>query len=85
MGVTVAIVGDFDPTRESHVFTTAAIAHLPAVDAPWISPRDVDPDARRLSGVDGIVMAPGAPYAHPDGAFTAIRHARERGVPLVGT
>jgi len=42
-----------------------------------------DPD--RLARLDGVWLAPGSPYRSLDGALLAIRHARERGVPLVGT
>jgi len=34
---------------------------------------------------DGIWIAPASPYRSMDGALTAIRYARERGVPLVAT
>lgn len=34
---------------------------------------------------DGVVIGPGSPYRDPSAAEAVIRHARERGVPLVGT
>jgi len=43
-----------------------------------------DPD-ERLAAYDGIWIAPASPYRSMDGALAAVRHARERGVPLVGT
>ncbi len=33
----------------------------------------------------GVLIGPGAPYDEPSAANAAIRTARERGVPLVGT
>jgi CTP synthase (UTP-ammonia lyase) len=33
----------------------------------------------------GVVIGPGSPYDNPDGVFTVIRSAREKGLPLVGT
>ena len=50
------------------------------------------PDLRMQGdGVDvsqlgaGVLIGPGAPYDEPNAANAAIRTARERGVPLVGT
>ena len=39
--------------------------------------------ARAVSA--GIWIAPASPYRDMDGALRAVRYARERGVPLVGT
>lgn len=33
----------------------------------------------------GLSIAPGSPYRSMDGALSAVRFARERGVPLLGT
>ncbi|WP_462183556.1 glutamine amidotransferase-related protein [Frankia sp. AgKG'84/4] len=38
-----------------------------------------------LDGFDGIWLVPGGPYASERGALTAIRVARERGIPFLGT
>jgi len=38
-----------------------------------------------LAGYDGLFISPGSPYVSMEGALEAIRYARERGVPLVGT
>jgi CTP synthase (UTP-ammonia lyase) len=39
----------------------------------------------RLAAYDGVWIAPASPYRSMDGALAAVRYARERGVPLVGT
>jgi YD repeat-containing protein len=65
----VAVVGDFDPSNRTHRFTCDALEHVDD----------------RLSRFDGLWIAPASPYRSMDGALTAIRYARERGVPLVGT
>jgi CTP synthase (UTP-ammonia lyase) len=83
--VNIAIVGDLDPNRESHAATTAALGHVPGATAEWVPTREIDPGARRLAQADAILMAPGEADADAEGAVAAIRYARERGVPLVGT
>lgn len=85
MAVRIAIVGEFDEERKSHRETAEALGHLRDVTAVWIPTAQIDAHGERLAGVQGVVMAPGEPYARVDGAFAAIRFARERGVPLVGT
>ena len=44
--------------------------------------RDADEIARPGSAV---IIGPGSPYLDQDAAHAAVRRARERGVPLVGT
>ena len=39
----------------------------------------------RLEGFDGIWCVPGSPYANTNGVLAAIRVARERAVPFLGT
>lgn len=38
-----------------------------------------------LSGYEGLWCVPGSPYCSMDGALTGIRHAREHGVPFLGS
>jgi len=40
---------------------------------------------KRLARYAGLWISPSSPYKDMDGALSAIRYARERGVPLVGT
>jgi CTP synthase (UTP-ammonia lyase) len=81
----VAIVGDFNPRNPTHRFTNEALGHL-KVDFEWVPTDEVPDDAgRRLGGHAGLWIAPASPYRNMDGALAAIRYARERGVPLVGT
>ncbi|VTO22222.1 CTP synthase [Klebsiella variicola] len=35
-----------------------------------------------LAEYDAVWVVPGSPYRHPQGAFTAIRYARENGIPF---
>jgi CTP synthase (UTP-ammonia lyase) len=89
--VTIAIVGDHDPSSATHRATDASLDHAAAalgVDLAyrWVPTPDLAGDARgALTGDSAIWIAPGSPYASMDGALAAIRLAREEGVPLIGT
>jgi CTP synthase (UTP-ammonia lyase) len=80
----IAIVGDYSELKETH---RAIDAELSAADVEyaWIPTTAVDDPALTLADCDGLLIASGSPYASMDGALAAIRFARERGLPLVGT
>jgi CTP synthase (UTP-ammonia lyase) len=82
----VGIVGDFAPDNHTHQATAAGLAHA-GVPFEWVPTTEVPPDGpeHRLASYDGIFIAPSSPYRSMEGALAAIRLARERGVPLVGT
>jgi len=83
--VRIAVVGDFNAQNATHRATNDAIAHL-GLDADWVATEAVGDDAKaRLSAHAAIWIAPASPYRDMEGALRAIRYARERGVPLVGT
>lgn len=85
MTAAVGIVGDFQPQNITHRFTSDALAQLD-LTFEWIPTGDVPDDpATRLGRYAGLWIAPASPYRSMDGALAAIRYARERGVPLVGT
>jgi CTP synthase (UTP-ammonia lyase) len=54
-----------------------------ALDPYWVA----TPDAATadLAGFDAIWVAPGSPYESADGAIAAVRTARERRIPFLGT
>jgi len=88
----LAIVADFDSGSKSHKATDEAIAHSAAglgsgFDSRWVAtPELARPDGlERLAEFAGIWIGPGSPYASIEGALGAIRIARERGIPLLGT
>ena len=92
MAVRIAIVGDFNPSSRSHVATNEALEHSAAalgtlVESQWISTADVATPAgmQRLVEFQGLWIAPGSPYKSLEGALAAIRMARQRRVPLLGT
>jgi CTP synthase (UTP-ammonia lyase) len=81
----IGIVGDFDSGNRTHRFTNEACAHI-GLSFEWVPTDTIGRDpALRLGGFDGLWIAPASPYRNMDGALDAIRHARERGVPLFGT
>jgi len=82
--VQIAVVGDFDRANPTHRFTNAALEHV-GLDCTWV-PTDSSGDwEERLAAYDGVWIAPASPYRSMEGALAAVRYARERGVPLVGT
>jgi CTP synthase (UTP-ammonia lyase) len=82
----VGIVGEYDPAKSTHPVTNEALSHL-GLRAEWVSTREIAARgaAERLAAYAGIFVSPGSPYESLEGAVAAVRHARERGVPLVGT
>ena len=81
----VAVVGDFNPRNHTHIATNESLAHVGLVPV-WVPTDAVDADpAAQLALCPGIWIAPASPDRDMDGALRAVRHARERGVPLVGT
>ena len=80
----IGVVGDFAAANRTHQFTNAALEHV-GLRVEWV-PTDAAGDwDERLAAYDGVWIAPASPYRSMDGALAAVRYARERGVPLVGT
>ena len=83
----IALVGDRSPHVRSHVRVPKLFDRLRDrdsldFDTYWIPTEQVD---EALEGFDGIWLLPGSPYRSEAGAITAIRIARERGIPFLGT
>jgi|SRR4051794_38242279 len=83
----IALVGDRSPHVRSHVRVPGLLDRLRDrdnldFDAYWIPTEQVD---EALEGFDGIWLLPGSPYRSEAGAITAIRIARESGIPFLGT
>jgi CTP synthase (UTP-ammonia lyase) len=88
----IGIVGDYDPGRLSHVATDEAIRHAAqalglTIDAVWVPTLSLEGQrgGAALSRFAALWCAPGAPYKSMEGALRAIRYARERGRPFIGT
>jgi CTP synthase (UTP-ammonia lyase) len=83
--VTIAVVGDWNEANDTHVATNAALQHAGG-GFEWVATEACEDDAPgRLERYAGVFVAPASPYRSMEGALGAIRYARERGVPLVGT
>ncbi|MCD5383362.1 CTP synthase (glutamine hydrolyzing) [candidate division WOR-3 bacterium] len=90
--VTVGIVGkyleigDYD-LRDSYISINEALTHAGAklatgVDIQWIDSDAITP--RVLSNLDGIMVPGGFGEKGIDGKISAIRYAREQGIPFLG-
>ena len=73
MTPSIALIGDRDPSFPTH-------RALDATGLPWMATDAID-----LDGVDGVWLAPGTPYRDESAAYELIRHARENGLPFLGT
>ena len=82
----MGVVGDYRADNHTHQATDAGLRHA-GLAFEWVDTADVRPDRpeERLSAYAGLLVAPSSPYRSMEGALSAIRFARERGVPLVGT
>lgn len=86
-GPTIGIVGDRDPSNPTHRATERAFAELAEpIGTAWIATDEIAGAASaRIAGYAGLLIAPGSPYRSMEGALSAIRHAREARIPVLGT
>jgi CTP synthase (UTP-ammonia lyase) len=87
----IGLVGDHDPEVTAHraipkALGRAALSLGRTVDPVWIGTDEVaaDPDGS-LASMHAIWCVPASPYRSMEGALAAIRRARERGIPFLGT
>src|SRR4051795_9868572 len=85
----IALVGDRSPAVRAHARIPLLVEALRrrdgiVLDPYWIPSEDVG-DGAALDGFDGIWVVPGSPYRSAEGAIAAVRTARERGIPFLGT
>ena len=89
--VGIGVVGDHQPTNETHLATTASLHHAGEaagldLEVAWVPTPEVELGQGALLGsFDALVIAPGSPYESMDGALAAIRAARTADVPLLAT
>lgn len=84
----LVILGEFDPQFPPHAETDAAIGHAKAaldvaIVSLWVSTADAGGSV--LASASGLWIAPGSPYRDMHRTLQAVRHARECGVPCLGT
>jgi CTP synthase (UTP-ammonia lyase) len=87
--VNIGIVGDRDESIAAHralpiALDLAAQAQGLSMRYEWLATDAID-DAQRLVPFDALWCVPGSPYRSMDGTLRAIRYARERGMPFLGT
>lgn len=87
--IRIALVGDYDPSVPAHQAIPVALDRVANetgldVQATWVPTTDIG-DGPSLQAFAGIWCVPASPYLDMDGALTAIRFARERQVPFLGT
>lgn len=86
---TVALVGDRSPHVVSHTRIPLLLDALAerdrlVLDAYWIPSEDAEAEGA-VRGFDAVWVLPGSPYRSEAGVLTAVRTAREEGIPFLGT
>jgi CTP synthase (UTP-ammonia lyase) len=74
----IAALGDRNTAFLTHREIDATMALEPRIR--WVGTEDA-----RIDGYDGLWVVPGTPYRDEDAVMTAIRFAREEGMPILGT
>jgi CTP synthase (UTP-ammonia lyase) len=85
----IALVGDRSQAVRAHARIPLLVEALRrrdgiVLDPYWIPSEDVG-DGAALDGFDGIWVVPGSPYRSAEGAVAAVRRARDRRIPFLGT
>lgn len=87
--IRVALVGDYDPSVPAHQAIPRALALAAAAAGVEVAPAWVPTDAitadTSIAGHDAVWCVPASPYRSTEGALRAIRVARGRGLPFLGT
>ncbi len=89
--VTLALVGKYAELPDAYKSILEALVHAGAaneiqINMQLIHSEDINPENvhRRLSEVDGVIVAPGFGPRGTDGKLTTIQYVREHGVPFLG-
>lgn len=90
--IKVGIIGDYDSGMRFHTATNEALDHAARalsvdLDVQWLATQMLEDASaeKMLEPFDAFWCAPGSPYTSLHGALRAIRFARERGYPFLGT
>jgi CTP synthase (UTP-ammonia lyase) len=88
----IGIIGDYDPDLRYHSATDEALIHAAArlsvsLAPSWIPTLSLAQEnvVKTLQSFHALWCAPGSPYKSLDGALAAIRFAREKARPFIGT
>ena len=89
--VTVGLVGKYIELKDSYKSIVESFEHSGAaneckVDVKWIHSEKLTEDnvAEQLSGLDGVLVAPGFGSRGIEGKITAVKFARESKLPFLG-
>lgn len=89
--VLAGVIGDHHPGVEGYVVIREALHHAARalavdIETHWLPTAALGREVEReLAGYDALWCGPWGPYQNPDAALRAIRFARERGLPFLGT
>ncbi len=89
--VNIGLVGKYVELMDAYKSIKEALEHAGAenetkVQVHWLHSEKIDAHnvAKKLSGLDGILVAPGFGRRGMEGKLEAIKHARENGIPFLG-
>ncbi|MEX6503956.1 CTP synthase C-terminal region-related (seleno)protein [Pseudomonas zhanjiangensis] len=87
--VTLGLIGEYDAGVTAHqaippALALAAQALQITVNFHWLATDQIG-SPQALARFDGLWCVPATPYRSMDGALLAIQHARETGLPFLGT
>jgi len=90
--IRIGIIADYNPKNKYHIATEQSVAHAAEAlglraESVWLDTDGLDNTGAeaRLAEFNGLWCGTSSPYRSMEGALRAIRFARERGVPFVGT
>ncbi len=89
--IRIGLVGDYSPKVKAHIAIPQAITLASAnldlsVETSWLATHLLEQNTERvLSAYHALWCVPASPYESMEGALNAIRFARERKVPFLGT
>lgn len=90
MTIKIGLIGDYSPEVTAHVAIPKALGLAAkeikcGINAIWLGTEDIAENIGELSEFDALWCVPASPYKNMDGALAAIRYARERKIPYLGT
>jgi CTP synthase (UTP-ammonia lyase) len=85
----IALVGDYNATVTAHIAIPKALELTSQflnvkLEYHWLATETIT-DTKMLESYDALWCVPASPYKNTNGALTAIRYAREKPVPFLGT
>jgi CTP synthase len=89
--VTIGLIGKYVELQDAYKSILESFVHAGAlneckVQVQYIHSEFITPDnvAEKLAGLDGLLVAPGFGHRGIEGKITAVRYARENGLPFFG-